>query len=75
MREQLQKTLMKLDAEGMINILDKINPRILGENRDLKAEILLMKLYKLIRDKRDPAEVLEFASGTVTTEIKNTVRN
>lgn len=72
-RDQLQTGLAKLDADGIVNILDKINPKILGDHKELKTELYLLKLYKMIRDKGDPAAILEFASQSITAEIKNSV--
>lgn len=69
-REQLQKALAKFDADNIAKILDVINPKILAESRDLRTEILMLKLYKLIRDKSDPVEIIELATHRITPEIK-----
>lgn len=69
----MQKTLSKLDADGIVSILDGINPKILADNKDLKVEIQLLKLYKIIRDKGDPSEIIEFASQRITPDIKTSV--
>jgi hypothetical protein len=50
-----------------------MNDKILADNKELKAELLLLKLYAMIIHKEDVERVLAFASEGVTPELRNFV--
>lgn len=72
-RDTLSHKLEKLDSEGIIEVLNSVNPKILDENQDLKAEMSLIKLYRLIVNKHDPESVIDFATEHVTLQVKHSV--
>jgi hypothetical protein len=71
----LSNKLSKLDSEGIIEVLNKVNTKILEENKDLRVEMNLIKLYRLIMNKTDPDEVITFATECITSDIKCLVDN
>lgn len=67
----MNKRVNNHDAKGVIEILNKTNPKIIEELPQLTAELLLLELYSKIMHGEDVSEVFEFAADKVTPQVKD----
>lgn len=70
-RDQLNKRVNNQDAQGVAEILNKTNPKIMADLPLLKAELLLLDFYSKILQGQDSSELFEFASSKVTPVVKD----